>query len=292
MSGGGRSVVGDRGVQRRGGAGSAGPGIGIEGDEWVDATGVTSDRRIRWIAKVGFGPTAVGPCRSCVEELVGTSGDAHDPASLDLVAHGIGQGLDRRLARHEVAVVVEEGVQGAKRGTSVAAEDRSAGASEVSSPQFERLRVCGRQWQLGRIGWDASGSMRCSWPEVVAQGIELLEDRQASISEGRQLAVGAGQFRHQVVPTGLEPDAPVARHALDPAPRQHSCPSSVVGGPVGRVRTWVGLVDGHGSLGFGRSRMDCGGGVLLDRGRCPASWSIFVGGCDSEAPTGPHPPFR
>ena len=222
-----RSIVGLCRVQGGVGAGSADPGVGVQGHQWIDR-GRRSGAGRRWgIAEVWFGRLAPGLAGRSRDEFVGASGDPEDSAAFDLVAHGIGERLDRRVARDEVAVVVEQGVEGAERQRPVAAEDRSAASTEVPAPESVGLRVGWGQRELRCIGWYPSGSVGSPWPEVVAQLVEFVEQFDAPIRQEGEIPVGARQLCHQLVTAGLQPDAPLVRHALDPSERLDPGPSGV-----------------------------------------------------------------
>jgi hypothetical protein len=72
-------------------------------------------------------PAPAGP--EATVELVDASGDPPRVVPAGLIAHGVGQGLDRLVAGDPVAVQVQQGVELGERESPVAPEDGEAGGT-------------------------------------------------------------------------------------------------------------------------------------------------------------------
>lgn len=203
----GRSGVGRVGPGVEGGiaAGGTGPGLWLLVPQRVDQVGFL----------VGAPPA---PWRVGVD-LVHTSDDPPYPSALDLVAHGVGEGLGGRPAVDAVAVVVEEGVERPQRQPPVHAEDGSARRSEAAPPEFDRFGMGRRHREVLGIGWLAAHAVRPPAPQRFVEFVELVEDRDAAARQLLELPVEVGELHPQDVALGLELAPPLVRDLLALAQR-------------------------------------------------------------------------
>jgi hypothetical protein len=198
------------GIEGGGGAGGGGPGVGVAVEVRVD--------------EVGFGAALAAAGGRVRFDLVDASGDAADPALVDLVAHRIGEGLGRGGTGDHVPVVVEVDVQRPEREATVLAEDGPAAGAEVSSPERDRFGVGRRHRELVCVGRTAAAAVRCWGPQGVARLVEALEHLETLGGQCRELLVGVGELQAEQVALRLELDPVLARDVLGLAERSVPAP--------------------------------------------------------------------
>ena len=93
-------------------------------------------------------PTPSGP--EATVELVDASGDPPGVVPPGLVAHRVGQGLDRLVAGDAVAVEVEQGVELGEGEPTVATEDGEAGGAQRATPEEAMVGRQGAQRRARR----------------------------------------------------------------------------------------------------------------------------------------------
>lgn len=162
-----------------------------------------------------FGAEVAGRVAALVELVHGAP---HPPRSAgsDLVAQRVGQGLGRVVAGDGVAVVVEQGVQGAEAELAVAAEDGTGGAAERSARQGTGVGV-------GRgEGWFADGGrapallVRDHGPQLFAQVVGAVERGQAAARDLEDLLLACGHVVDGLVALDLQLQATFSGQAGPP----------------------------------------------------------------------------
>ncbi|MGZ4681537.1 MAG: hypothetical protein ACXWCM_02930 [Acidimicrobiales bacterium] len=103
--------------------------------------------------------------------------DAADSALGDLVAHGVGKCLDRRGRVDAVAVEVEQRMELGERLGTVAAKDGRARRSQLAATEVVVLGRKRPQRRLAVHGGSATMAFGDDRPQLVAQVLELVDDR-------------------------------------------------------------------------------------------------------------------
>lgn len=101
-------------------------------------------------------------------QFVGAAFGADEPAFSPLVAHGVGQSLDRVLAGDDVTVQVDECVQFVEAEAAISPEQGEAGRTQRPAGEDGRLVVQRRKRQLVVLRRPPPVAPLDSWPESVA----------------------------------------------------------------------------------------------------------------------------
>lgn len=112
-------------------------------------------------------------------EVVGASPDPHGPLLLDLVAHGIGEGLGGCGTCDRVAVVVQGGVELAQLERPVAGDQLQGRAAQARPPELDRVVV---RWGQGRFlhaGRTAARPMGRAGPDLFSELVEAVQRKEA-----------------------------------------------------------------------------------------------------------------
>lgn len=116
-------------------------------------------------------------------DLVGAAFRSVESALAHLVAHGIGERLDRVSAGDRVAVHVQQRVELVESQSPIAPEQREACRAQRSAAERERVVVQRRKRRLVVPWWATAVAPLDAWPQPVAQLAEPLEDRVTPLGE-------------------------------------------------------------------------------------------------------------
>ena len=213
---------------------------------------------------------AEGPC-----EPVHPPRGALGPEGVVLVAEGVGQGLDRVVAGHDVAVAVQPPVDLDQGQLAVAGQDGEAGPPEGHPGERHRLGGGRGDRRMGGRGRASAPLPRDGGPQLVPQLLQL----------GQQLATFVGTRHHRAVEQVEAVEEGISLHLrLQPLVGPHPRASPVgeesgvaEGGGTAAdevtapVAGWLGLLGG-GSVGGGHGGRPEGFGASGGRSPRSVTW--------------------
>jgi hypothetical protein len=139
---------------------------------------------------------------------------------LDLVAHRVGQGLDRRRAVDAVAVPVEELVELSQWQRPVATEDAEARGSESATVEQIGVRRQRGQWTLVVVRRSPALLPRHDGPERVARIAQVAEQVTPLGRELLDTGIDLVQPVEPVEPAHVDPDPGAEWHPGDGTSRE------------------------------------------------------------------------